>query len=248
MATRVERTKKMKTSLNFYKNSFEMHPPYMVICDGNFIFAAQDKKIELQGQLTEAFKGKVYLKVPDCVTNELNSLKEREFDEARKFAREKCQKFHCSHPPKTPEKCILESLRHNFVGAVGTQDSKLRRLIHRDFPKIPVFYINNNGLQILKIPKTVRDQVEADLLERYGTKDMVSEMPASEPQTIKEQESTETNQSTEVVQAAEQTEIPEEPTEKVEEASTEKVEEITEKVEEGKRRRKHRKHREENIE
>lgn len=167
---RVERAKKLKTGVNFYKNSFRMHPPYLILCDGNFLFAATDLRItNLEEQFHNAFKGTVFLKASDCVTAELSKMKGRGFRQAEKFAREKCQRFHCSHPPGDCAKCILDALKSGFTGAVATQDSSLRRTIHRDFPKIPVFFISD-VLQIVRPPRGLRERVEAELVEKYGSK------------------------------------------------------------------------------
>ena len=89
----VSHTKKLKHATSFYKNSFGYHPPYLIICDSNFIFAALDNKINLEQQFTEIFKGKVYLKVTSCTYNEINKLKGKEFEEMKKFAKEGCQRF-----------------------------------------------------------------------------------------------------------------------------------------------------------
>ena len=119
---RVDRAKKLKTGVSFYRNSFRMHPPYLILCDGNFLFAAVDLKIaNLETQFQDAFKGKVYLKAPDCVTAELATMKGRGFREAEKFAKEKCQRFRCSHEPGSPAKCIISALREGFIGGVATQ-------------------------------------------------------------------------------------------------------------------------------
>ena len=167
---RVDRAKKLKTGVSFYRNSFRMHPPYMILCDGNFLFAAVDLKIaNLEEQFQDAFKGKVYLKAPDCVTAELAKMKGRGFRDTEKFAKEKCQRFRCSHEPGSPAKCIIDALRAGFVGGVATQDHNLRRTIHRDFPKIPVFFITD-VLQIVRPPKGLRERVEAELAEKYVPK------------------------------------------------------------------------------
>lgn len=166
MSMRVKKIKRVKTILAFYRNSFQMRPPYMVLCDGNFIFAASDISLDLSEALNAAFKGQAHAKCPDCILNELKALKGRTWQPAQKYAAEKCQRFHCAHKPKRPAACIMETLRSGFIGAIATQDSNLRRSVHRDFPQIPVLFIGE-GLQILPPPKSLRAKVDAELSARY---------------------------------------------------------------------------------
>lgn len=170
----VSHTKKLKHATSFYKNSFGYHPPYLIICDSNFIFAALDNKINLEQQFTEIFKGKVYLKVTSCTYNEINKLKGKEFEEMKKFAKEGCQRFKCNHPVKPVYSCILDSLSHGFIGGVATQDEKLRRTIHGKYPKIAVFFVNRT-LQIVKPPQSLREKVNQELIEKYSPKHLSKE-------------------------------------------------------------------------
>jgi rRNA-processing protein FCF1 len=176
---RVEKTKRIRSAVNFYKNSFAMHPPYMVVCDGNFLFAALDRKIALQQSFTDVFRGQIYLKVPDCIMSEVRSLVGDEFRRLQTLVRESCQKFRCAHRPRNPHQCIVDTLRCGFVGAVATQDQGLRRVIHRDYPKTPVFFITQQ-LQICPPPKSLRAKVQAELTEKYAPKRSEGDRPPGE--------------------------------------------------------------------
>jgi hypothetical protein len=65
--------------VNFYKNSFAMRQLFMVICDGNFLFAALDWKLDLEQSFPDIFCGQTYLKVPDCILSEVKPLPGGEF-------------------------------------------------------------------------------------------------------------------------------------------------------------------------
>jgi rRNA-processing protein FCF1 len=173
---RVERAKKLKTTVSFYRNSFGMRPPHMVLCDGNFLFAALDRGIDLQDSLTRVFRGQVYLKLPGCILAEVRGLGGPQFARLQAFAREKCQKFHCAHQPRNPFQCVVDTLRRGFAGAVATQDQRLRRVIHRDYPAIPVFFIAQH-LQISPPPKSLRSRVQAELTQKYASKQEEPEPP-----------------------------------------------------------------------
>jgi rRNA-processing protein FCF1 len=175
---RVERAKKLKTAVSFYKNSFNLHPPYMILCDGNFLFAALDRQIDLQDSLTHVFRGQIYLKLPGCILTEVQALSGPQFSALHAFVREKCQKFHCSHQPRNPFQCVVDTLRRGFVGAVATQDQRLRRVIHRDYPSVPVFFIAQH-LQISPPPKSLRSKVQAELTEKYAPRQ--AEIPTAPP-------------------------------------------------------------------
>lgn len=167
---RVQHIKKLKTEAKFYKNSFNLHAPYIVLCDPNFVHAALMSKINIEDRLKEIFKGQIYLKVTQCGMSEIKGFKKKEFDNTIKFANKHCQLFRCnSHKPTTPHDCILDNLKHGFTGIVGTQDSLLRRKIAKDYPQIPIFFINE-GLQITKPTKNLRNKIRSEIEAKYSTK------------------------------------------------------------------------------
>ena len=151
---RVQKIKKLKAGFKFYKNSFGLHPPYLILCDSNFLYAVIDSKIQLEETFKSVFKGQIYLKVSNCALHELDLLKAPKCSDTKRFAYNKCQRFNCNHKvPKKPSYCIYQALQQGFHGCVCTQDSDLRRKIHRDFPKIPVFFVSNQSMVILPPPK-----------------------------------------------------------------------------------------------
>ena len=165
---KVERIKKLKSGIKFYKNSFGIHPPYLILCESNFLFAAIDSNINIEESFKEIFRGQIYLKISECSLFELNGMKGNQFKSTKTFAHSKCQKFKCGHPPKNPRSCILQALRQGFNGSVATQDPELRRKIHRDFPKNPVFFIAKQTLQISPPPKSLKQKVQRELVEKYA--------------------------------------------------------------------------------
>lgn len=181
---RVQKIKKLKAGFKFYKNSFDLHPPYLILCDSNFLFAAIDSNISLEETFKSVFKGQIYLKVSNCALHELDltsaQIKGPTMSETKRFAYTKCQKFKCSHPPKKPSLCIYQALHQGFQGCVCTQDKDLRRKIHRDFPKIPVFFIANQSVVIVPPPKSLREKVKIELMEKYAPQALKKE--STEPQ------------------------------------------------------------------
>ncbi|EAY17424.1 hypothetical protein TVAG_320190 [Trichomonas vaginalis G3] len=166
---RVTHMKKLKSAMRFFKTSFGLHPPYLVLCDPNFIFASLDSKINLKDRFTEIFKGQVFLKVTECGLLEVSSLKDKNMQSTVQFCKKQCQLFKCSsHKPMNPRDCILDNLKHGFNGIVCTQDGPLRKTIQRLYPKMPIFYIDD-GLQIMPPSKKLKDSVIAELEAKYAT-------------------------------------------------------------------------------
>lgn len=165
---RVSKIKKLKSGFKFYKNSFGLHPPYLILCDSNFLYAAVDSRISLEDTFKTVFKGQIYLKVSKCALDELSQLKGPKFSETKKFAYEHCQRFVCNHQTKKPSQCIYLALRQGFNGCVCTQDQELRRKIHRDFPKTPVFFIANQSIVICPPPKSLKEKIRTELMVKYA--------------------------------------------------------------------------------
>jgi hypothetical protein len=63
-------------------------------------------------------------------------------------------------------------LRGGFNGAIATQGEDLRRLIPRDYERVPVFFIRQY-LQISPPPKSLRNKVQAELTEKYAAKNAI---------------------------------------------------------------------------
>ena len=195
--SRVQHQKKLKNAVRFYKSSFELHPPYIILCDPNFIFAAIDSKINILDRFTEIFKGQVYLKVTECgiaevkeqIKNSKNPKFKRLMEETLNFCKEKCQLYKCnSHKIMQPSNCILNNLEHKFKGTICTNDSQLRNEIHRKYNFIPLFYIQN-GLQIVPPSKKLKQQIIGEIEEKYSTvKQTQPKEPEEKPEFVDKEE------------------------------------------------------------
>lgn len=180
---RVKNVKKVKNYVKFYKNSFNMVPPYLIICDPFFIKESIIKKINLIKSFSDIFKDKIYLKVTDCCMNYVKGKKT--FAETLKFCEKDCQLFKCrSHRIGDPIDCLEDNLK-KFNGAIATQNFKLRKMINVNYPSIPVFYVDQ-GLKIVPPSKKTKDEIMESIKEKYVYKekdDEVIEKPViEEPQ------------------------------------------------------------------
>ena len=174
---RVQHQKKLKNAIRFYKASFDLHPPYIVLCDPNFLFTSISTNVKIIDRLTEIFKGQVCLKVTECglaeLKEQLKNSKDKKFktvaEETLKFIKDKCQLYKCrSHKQGSPFDCIMDNVEHKFNGIICTNDPSLRERIHQKNVKIPIFYLQN-GLQIVPPSKKLKERIVNQIQEKYAT-------------------------------------------------------------------------------
>ncbi|KAG8570218.1 hypothetical protein GDO81_011156 [Engystomops pustulosus] len=127
---KITRQKHAKKILSFYKNNFNIVPPYNVLVDGTFCQAALKHKIQMKEQLPKYLMGEVQLCTTRCVLKELESLGKDLY--GAKIIAQKFQVRHCAHStsPVSGTACILslvadDNSRHYFV---ATQCSQLNSL------------------------------------------------------------------------------------------------------------------------
>ena len=179
---RVTHNKKLKNNFKFYKNSFNLHPPYLILCDPNFLFASVDTKTNIKDRFTEICKGQIYLKITRCGIKELETLKGNNINDTFNYIEKNLQIFKCSHKTCSPSDCILENLEKGFNGIIDTQDHKLINLIQKKYFKIPIFFLKN-GLQIINPSKDLKNKIKLDLESKYSIKPNI-EIPKIELNTL----------------------------------------------------------------
>lgn len=57
--------------VNFYRINHQFHDPYQLLLDGNFIKLLLEKEIDLKRKFQNTTKGKVTIKVTNCVLRQL---------------------------------------------------------------------------------------------------------------------------------------------------------------------------------
>uniref|UniRef100_A0A915IMA9 rRNA-processing protein UTP23 homolog n=1 Tax=Romanomermis culicivorax TaxID=13658 RepID=A0A915IMA9_ROMCU len=165
---KIQRYKRVRRILNFYKNNFHISHPYKIVADGTFLKAALDNKINLREQMS------VYLGnqecqffVTECVVRELQSLG-APLKGALSIARE-YKSLKCKHPRLlTASQCL-----HNLAKKdkqekyfFATQDQILTENLHR-IPGKPLLFIKYNAILLEKPTEmseaTKNEQSEAKL-------------------------------------------------------------------------------------
>ena len=146
---RLLRAKQGRKTLNYYRISFGIAPPYSVLLDGNFIHAATKHHIDLHARIGKQLSGEAYvLLVPSCVVEELESIGEP-VAAALEFARNQCDLLEA---PKHDASQTCADVIKALVGAanprqffVATQEDELRNHL-RGIPAVPLMHIQRTVL------------------------------------------------------------------------------------------------------
>jgi U3 small nucleolar RNA-associated protein 23 len=149
---RLLRHKRNRKTLEFFRLSFKVFPPYKVLLDGNFI--AQAVKMQLGSSferlLQQLLADKTFLHVTDCVLEELIALGEpakHTLAAARTISVIRCRHKHGHKPGMDPAQCLAAlvgpaNASHYFV---ATQDAELRGSL-RAIPGTPLLLFSKNVL------------------------------------------------------------------------------------------------------
>lgn len=131
------RAKKARKTLQFYRLTFAIEPPYDIILDGNFIYASINKAIDIRDRLNRLLQeSKIRLHVTRSVIQELHSLGERG-SQALEFAVKFCAVI--EDIPKalsagnSTSDCIIKYFQQdknrNNKFFVASQDKELRKAL-----------------------------------------------------------------------------------------------------------------------
>lgn len=126
--------------VNFFRINFQLHQPYQLLLDGNFIKLVVEKELDLKKRLENALKAKVILRTTNCIMRELELLGEQ-FKLVLEQARQ-LKNIHCKHPiEQSADRCILEQVGNSNERQlfVCSQDLELRRRV-RDLENVPIMY------------------------------------------------------------------------------------------------------------
>lgn len=71
---KTKRVKHVRKALTFYRNYFDIKPPYEVLVDGTFCKAALTNKINILDQTPKYLKAEVKLQTTKCVLSECEAF------------------------------------------------------------------------------------------------------------------------------------------------------------------------------
>jgi U3 small nucleolar RNA-associated protein 23 len=148
------RAKQGRKTLNYFRLTFGIAPPYAVLLDGNFIHAATSHKIDIFARVKKHLAGEKFtFFVPACVIMELRALG-APVEGALEFAQAHCEILdHSTDDAVTPTEAIKAIIgstnpRKFFV---ATQEDALRDHLRSIPTGVPLMHIQRTVL-LLETP------------------------------------------------------------------------------------------------
>ncbi|XP_011311139.1 rRNA-processing protein UTP23 homolog [Fopius arisanus] len=140
---KITRYKKVHKYLSFYMNNYQFRPPFQVLIDGTFCFAALQEKFNIQDQLPKYFQQETKLLTTPCVIMETEKLGQRTHGAmliVKKFPVHRCS--HEKHPT-TGSKCLRSMIKKGNPSRyiIATQDRELQEKL-RELAGTPLLYLH----------------------------------------------------------------------------------------------------------
>ncbi|XP_018322313.1 rRNA-processing protein UTP23 homolog [Agrilus planipennis] len=140
---KIKRHKKVHKDISFYVNYFHFRPPYQIIVDGTFCFAALNNKINIKDNIPKYLQDNVKFLTTQCVIIESELLGKKVFGALlvlKQFALHKCG--HEGKPVSAVE-CLLSMVgqdnSNHYIFA--TQDRDLQKKL-RQTPGVPLLFLH----------------------------------------------------------------------------------------------------------
>lgn len=143
----INRHKKAQRILGFFRNNFDLHPPYNVLVDGTFCRTALEEKLLIKEQIPKYLRAQLRLVTTQCIIMEveklikINSKLYGAWLVVKQFPVHKCG--HAKNPMPASS-CIKSLLKKKNPAKyiVASQDDDLRQHIHRWVVGAPVLYLH----------------------------------------------------------------------------------------------------------
>ncbi|GIX62242.1 rRNA-processing protein UTP23 homolog [Babesia caballi] len=141
------KNKRIKRTLDFYRQLYDLTEPYRVLVDGSFAFAALKHRIHIKDHLAVLLGGTTHAYVTNCIINELRDMGDEM--SGASLALKRYQRLNCTHPPsdKGPNsrRCITSAVSDGNPQKlfVATQDQTLITWLRKS-GDVPILKLNNN--------------------------------------------------------------------------------------------------------
>eukprot|EP01038_Epipyxis_sp_PR26KG_P008802 gene8802-11884_t len=171
---RVLRAKQIRRHLRFYRVVFDIVPPYNVILDGSFIFAAIKYKVDLINRIERLLQGeKVNLFILKSVINELKASGDKS-KSSLEFAIRYCEviddgdvegvnsleKLQNILKPKPTSTLGNNNRKKKYF--VASQDKETRYTISNNIAGIPLIYLNK-VIFVLEPPSALSQNLNSQM-------------------------------------------------------------------------------------
>ncbi|XP_076280594.1 rRNA-processing protein UTP23 homolog [Lasioglossum baleicum] len=165
------RQKKARKNLGFFINNFKFRPPFQILIDGTFAFAALENKFNIQDQLSKYFQAEVKLLTTPCIILETEKL--CSFSKAITGAMQIVKQYpihKCGHEKHsiTGTKCLLSMVGKNNPSRyiIATQDRELQEIL-RKIPGVPIIYLHGKA-PTLEAPSQASNEYARGVREELG--------------------------------------------------------------------------------
>lgn len=143
------RQKKARKNLGFFINNFKFRPPFQILIDGTFAFAALESKFNIQDQLAKYFQSEIKLLTTPCIILEAEKL--GSFSKVVSAATQIVKQYpihKCGHEkhPLSGIKCLQSMVKKNNSSRyiIATQDRELQDIL-RKVPGVPILYLHGKA-------------------------------------------------------------------------------------------------------
>ena len=158
------RQKKARRNLSFFINNFKFRPPFQILVDGTFAFAALENKFNIQEQLAKYFQAELKLLTTPCIILETEKL--ASFSKAVTGAMQIVKQYpihKCGHERHsiTGTKCLLSMVGKSNSSRyiVATQDRELQDIL-RKIPGVPIVYLHGKAPTLEAPSQASREHAE----------------------------------------------------------------------------------------
>jgi len=136
----------------FFKYNTSLGPPYLLLCDTNFINFAIKNKLDIVRAAMDTLLAKVTPVITSCVLAELEKLGPK-YRVALRVAKDpRFERLTCTHAGTYADDCLVERVRASPCYIVGTCDRDLKRRL-RKVPGVPIMYISQHRFTVERMPE-----------------------------------------------------------------------------------------------
>ncbi|CAK9830915.1 rRNA-processing protein UTP23 homolog [Anthophora retusa] len=165
------RQKKARKHLNFFINNFKFRPPFQVLIDGTFAFAALENKFNIQDQLSKYIQSEIKLLTTPCIILETEKL--GSFSKAVSGAMQIVKQYpvhKCGHAKHSISgtKCLQSMVgkANSSRYIVATQDRELQDSL-RKIPGVPIIYLHGKA-PTLEAPSQASSEYAENMRKGLG--------------------------------------------------------------------------------
>jgi len=142
---KIQRQKKLKRRLDFFKTNFSFQTPYTLLVDGTFCFTALAHKVNIREQIPKVLEDNVKILTTPCIVTETEKMGPAvygAFTIIKQFGHHQCGHKKPLNGAKCVRSLVKRGNKSKFL--VATADKQLRSQL-RTLPGVPILYLHNSA-------------------------------------------------------------------------------------------------------